>query len=138
MFLRLIGVADLLAIVAVFLPTAWLAWGHDAIGLGEFPQGRIVGYLARSTSLLYAIHGALMLVLATDVSRFLPVIRCYGKVILVAGVLLIGVDIAESMPLWWTVSEGIAVVGIGIVILTLCRRIDCSDSSPESRTEDPS
>jgi hypothetical protein len=32
----------------------------------------------------------------------------------------VGVDIAESMPVWWTVFEGIAVVGIGVVILMLC------------------
>lgn len=120
-FLRLVGVADLLAVVVVFLPTEWLAWAHEAVGLGAFPQGRIVGYLARSTSLLYGIHGAMLLVLANDVARYRALIRWYGRVIAVAGALLIGVDISESMPVWWTVFEGAAVVGIGVVILTLCQ-----------------
>ena len=119
-FLRLVGVADLLAVVAVFLPTEWLGWAHEAVGLGALPQGRIVGYLARSTSLLYGIHGAMLLVLASDVVRYRSLIRWYGRVIAVAGALLIGVDIAESMPVWWTVFEGATVVGIGVVILTLC------------------
>jgi hypothetical protein len=119
-FLRLVGVADLLAVVVVFLPTEWLGWGHEAIGLGTLPQGRIIGYLARSTSLLYGIHGAMLLVVAADIGRYRALIRWYGRVIAVAGALLIGVDIAESMPVWWTVFEGAAVVGIGVVILTLC------------------
>lgn len=134
LFLALVGVADLLAIVVVFLPEAWLVWAHEAVGLGSFPQGRIVGYLARSTSLLYGIHGAMLLVLACDVAHYRALIRWYGRVIAVAGLLLVGVDIAESMPVWWTVFEGIAVVGIGVVILTLChdgpadvrRESDCS------------
>lgn len=120
-FLRLVGVADLLAIVVVFLPTEWLAWAHEAVGLGAFPQGRIVGYLARSTSLLYGIHGAMLLVLANDVVRYRALIRWYGRVIVVAGALLIGVDISEAMSVWWTVLEGAAVVGIGMMILTLCQ-----------------
>ena len=120
-FLRLVGVADLLAVVVVFLPTEWLAQAHEAAGLGAFPQGRIVGYLARSTSLLYGILGAMLLVLAADVGRYRSLIRWYGRVIALAGTLLIGVDISESMPVWWTVFEGATVVGIGVMILTLCQ-----------------
>ncbi len=125
-FLRLVGVADLLAVVAVFLPTDWLGWVHESVGLGTLPQGRIVGYLARSTSLLYGIHGAMLLVLANDVVRYRSLICWYGRVIAAAGAILIGVDIAESMPVWWTVLEGAAVVGIGVVILTLCHK-DAAD-----------
>lgn len=133
LFLRLVGIADLLAIVVVFLPTAWLDWAHAAVGLGELPQGRIVGYLARSTSLLYGIHGALLLVLANDVTRYRFLICWYGRLILAAGLLLIGVDIAEAMPIWWTLSEGLAVVGIGVVILTLCHDGGRSDISSADR-----
>ena len=130
LFLTLVGVADLLAIVVVFLPEAWLVWAHEAVGLGSFPQGRIVGYLARSTSLLYGIHGAMLLVLAGDVAHYRALIRWYGRVIAIAGLLLVGVDIAESMPVWWTVFEGVAVVGIGVVILTLCH-----DGTADARHE---
>ena len=133
-FLRLVGVADLLAVVVVFLPTEWLALVHEAVGLGELPQGRIVGYLARSTSLLYGIHGAMLLVLANDIVRYRALIRWYGRVIAVAGVLLIGVDIAEAMPVWWTVFEGTAVVGIGATILTLCHDDSAGDNARERTT----
>jgi len=131
LFLMLVGVADLLAIVVVFLPDGWLGWAHEAVGLGTLPSGRIVGYLARSTSLLYGIHGAMLLVLASDVAHYRLLIRWYGRVFAVAGLLLVGVDIAESMPVWWTVFEGVAVVGIGVVILTLCHE-GPSDAPRES------
>jgi len=63
----------------------------------------------------------MLLVMASDVANYRSLIRWYGRVIAVAGLLLVGVDIAESMPVWWTVFEGFAVVGIGVVILTLCQ-----------------
>jgi len=119
-FLTLVGVTDLLAIVVVFLPETWLGWAHEAVGLGTLPPGRIVGYMARSTSLGYGIHGAMLLAMASDVAHYRSLVRWYGRVIAVAGLILVGVDIAESMPVWWAVFEGIAVVGIGVVILTLC------------------
>ena len=120
LFLTLVGVTDLLAIVVVFLPETWLGWAHEVVGLGTLPSGRIIGYMARSTSLLYGIHGAMLLAMASDVAHYRSLVCWYGRVIAVAGLMLVGVDIAESMPVWWTVFEGIAVVGIGVVILTLC------------------
>lgn len=130
LFLRLVGTADLLAVAVVFFPGEWLARGHELTGLGIMPQDPIAGYLARSTSLLYGVHGAILLVLASNVLRYVSVIRWYGRIITVAGLLLTGIDLAESMPLWWTVFEGAAVVGIGLVILTLCHNIpELEDSS---------
>jgi len=70
--------------------------------------------------LLYGIHGAMLLAMASDVAHYRSLVCWYGRVIAVAGLMLVGVDIAESMPVWWTVFEGIAVVGIGVVILMLC------------------
>jgi hypothetical protein len=127
-------VADLLAIVVVFLPATWLGWAHEAVGLGRFPEGRIVGYLARSTSLLYGIHGAMLLVLAGNVLRYRDLIRWYGRVIAAAGLILIGVDIVESMPVWWTVFEGLAVVGIGVVILALCHERAADRTADDGRS----
>lgn len=134
LFLRLVGVADLLAILVVFLPGEWIAWAHEWIGLGPLPQGRIVGYLARSTSLLYGIHGAILLVMANDIVRYRALLRWYGLVLTVAGVLLAGIDMAESMPLWWTVFEGSVVAGIGVVILTLCHDRPATETSLNSRS----
>jgi len=59
-----VGVGLLLATVAVFLPVSQMAIMHRWLGLGEFPDAPITIYLARSTSLLYAMHGAVMFYVA--------------------------------------------------------------------------
>jgi hypothetical protein len=76
----------------------------------------------------------MLLVLASDVRRYRDLIRWYGRVIAVAGLLLVGVDIAESMPVWWTAFEGITVVGIGVVILTLCREHTADERAEGARS----
>ena len=50
------------------------AAAHASLGLGPMPQGPLVGYLIRSASALYALHGALALFLSFDVRRYWRVI----------------------------------------------------------------
>jgi hypothetical protein len=65
----------LTALVAVVMPYDWMNAIHQRQGLGELPHVPIIGYLTRSISALYALHGALLVFLAGDVRRFLPVVR---------------------------------------------------------------
>ena len=46
--LRFGGVIALFAVVAVVMPTSWMAATHRWLGLGEMPTGPVVEYLARS------------------------------------------------------------------------------------------
>ena len=69
--LGVIGVGLLVATAAVFLPVEWMAAIHRWLGLGEFPDSPITIYLARSTSLLYAVHGFLMLYTAIHLHQYL-------------------------------------------------------------------
>lgn len=104
--LRLFGLVDLLALIAVFMPEEWLDTGHGLCGLGEFPEGPLTVYLARSTSLLWAYHGALLLFLAGDVGQHRRVIEFVARATVVAGVLLVGIDVTSGIPWWWTLLEG--------------------------------
>ena len=54
-FLRWVGGVSLLALVAVFMPYSWMDTIHQALGMGTLPAVPIVGYLARSLSLFYAL-----------------------------------------------------------------------------------
>ncbi len=128
--LRLVGIVDSMALLAVVMPTSIMAGIHEAIGLGPFPDGRLVGYLARSTSLLYAMLGLLMFYLSFHVVRFRPVIQFFSALFACCGVLLLGIDIAESMPLWWTLSEGPLVICAGSLLFWLAR--ECEDAELES------
>jgi len=60
---------------AVVMPFDWMNAIHRQAELGDLPNVPIVGYLTRSISALYALHGALLVFLAGDVRRFLPVVR---------------------------------------------------------------
>ncbi len=97
---------DLLAFIAMLQPLESLAATHAWLGMGPFPEGPLTIYLARSASLLYGLCGVLLLFLSSDVPRYLPVIRVIAGCGVIAGGVLIGIDIASGMPFWWTVVEG--------------------------------
>ncbi len=92
---------------------------HQRVGLGELPRTPIVDYLTRSISALYALHGALLVFLASDVRRYLPVVRFLAIVGAVFGAMMLAIDYTAEMPLPWTVGEGPYVVLLSIVILWL-------------------
>jgi len=121
--LRLFGASTLTALGAVFMPHDWMNLIHQRLGMGELPHLPIVGYLTRSISALYALHGALLIFLSVDVRRYLPLVRFLGAASVVMGVLLLGLDLAVGMPVFWTVAEGPPVVALGLVILVLARRV---------------
>ena len=117
--LRFGGAVMLMALGAVIMPSEWMSVIHQRLALGELPQGPIVGYLTRSVSVLYALHGALLLFLASDLRRYLPVVRFLAVAGVFFGVVIIGIDYFVGMPVWWTVGEGVSVIGFGVVILWL-------------------
>lgn len=119
--LRVIGISGLLALVAVFVPMAWMAGIHGWLGLGEMPITPIVEYLARSVAAFYALTGALLLVLAGDIQRYRPAIRFVGLLVALFGVILGGIDISAQMPGWWFFTEGLATIGMGLSIVYLAR-----------------
>lgn len=122
--LRLAGLLLVLAWPFVFVPESWMAASHRALGLGEFPASPLVDYLTRSISMLYGIRGLVYLVLATDVLRYLPVIRLFGWMDLVAAILLIGIDLHAGLPLYWTLSEGPPLIGGAVLLLFLVKRAE--------------
>ena len=73
--LRLAGLMMAAAVFAVFMPRAWMAACHERLlGLGPFPAGPMIEYLARARSGFYAIAGVVLIVVSADVRRYGPVI----------------------------------------------------------------
>ncbi|MCG6924148.1 MAG: hypothetical protein LJF30_02330 [Acidobacteria bacterium] len=121
--LRVSGAVMLLALLAIVLPTDWMAATHRWLGLGEFPASPLVDYLTRSASALYAVYGGLLVLLARDVRRFAPVIVYLAVTGLVFGVVMIGVDVTAGMPRYWRLGEGPMVLVLSAVMLWLARGI---------------
>jgi len=117
--LRITAVITGLAIVPVFFPREWMAVIHERLGLGKFPDGPIVEYLARSTSAFYAMHGGLMWLVSLDVRRFALVLTYLIWAGIVFGVGIVVVDCLAGMPLRWTVQEGTSVLVLSGALLFL-------------------
>ena len=117
-----VGVGLMSAIVPVFFPVDLMATLHQWLGLGEFPDAPITIYLARSTSLLYAMHGAVMFYVAWHFDRCQTLVPLLGVLHMVLGITMIGVDLNAGMPLYWTAGEGLPIALTGGAIFWLYRR----------------
>ena len=103
--LRISAVVLLTALVPAVMPFAWMQEIHRSLAMGELPEGPIIGYLTRSLSAMYAMHGALLFFVSCDVRRFLPVVKCLA-VLAVFGIGMLVLDVVVGMPLSWVVGEG--------------------------------
>jgi hypothetical protein len=119
------------AVIAVFLPYSSMDDIHRWLQLGPLPQEPIVGYMARSLSALYASHGALALLTSFDVRRFLPFVKYQGWFAITLGVLILGIDLKENIPTWWTSVEAPWILLTGTLLLWLANRLPVS--SPGER-----
>lgn len=117
--LRLFGVVDCLAVIAVLMPRSVMESVSAQIGFAPFSAGPLPEYLARSTSLLYALHGALLLILAQDVVRYWGLIRWLGLLSIVHGAATLAIDVQLGMPTWWCAAEGPTFAAAGLVLWRL-------------------
>jgi hypothetical protein len=120
--LRIFGLFDLLALITVVAPRSWMAAAHAFVGLGDLPDAPVVGYLVRSSSALYALHGAMILYVSFDIERYRPLIRFLGVAASIHGLVMLGIDLAVGMPWFWTLFEGPAFAATGMVVLVLLHR----------------
>lgn len=116
--LMTVGSFDLLAWGALFLPDDSMAFVHRALGLGELPRSPIVGYLARTASMQYGLHGVLLWVASWNVARYAPLLPWLAGLKLVQALAISVVDATHGMPLWWTIVEPscLALAGIGLLL----------------------
>lgn len=120
--LRGFGILDMLALIVVLMPLRWSEQFNLLLGLGPLPIGPLTGYLIRTTSALYALHGALIFWISFDVARYRPLIVFLAWVALIHGALIVGIDLTEGMPVWWTAVEGPGFAATGLIVLLLLRR----------------
>lgn len=110
------------AVFAVFLSHDQMATIHQWLGLGKFPDAKIVDYLARSLSGFYAILGVLYIALARDIHAYASIIALAAWVSICFGIGSIIINLQLNFPLWWTWGEGPFIILYGMVILWLQKR----------------
>lgn len=121
--LRICGIILLTALMPVVMPFSWMQVIHRYLGMGELPTGPIMGYLTRSLSLFYALHGSLIIFVSMDIRRYLPFVKFLAVVSILFGASMAVLDSAVGMPLKWALCEGPLVILLGGVILWLAGRI---------------
>ena len=114
--LRLHALVLLMAAVPVLLPFSIMDSIHQMLGLGELPPAPLTGYLTRSLSTVYAMHGAVCLALTFDLRRYGDLVRLLALFHVVLGGVLLGIDLAEGMPWFWTLCEGPPIVLFALFI----------------------
>ena len=130
--LRVSGIVLLTALIPAAMPFAWMQGIHRWLEMGELPAEPIVGYLTRSLSLFYALHGALLLFVSRDISRFLPVVKCLAILGIAFGAIMIYLNVSVGMPAFWILCEGPFIIPLSVAILLLAYRIPESDSFTNS------
>ena len=129
--LRVSAAVLLVALVPVVMPSSWMTAIHRGLALGELPEGPIVGYLTRSLSARYAVHGAVVLFVSFDVRRYLPVVKCLAVLDIAFGAGVSVLDWAVDLPGWWIVCEGPPLIALGVAMYWLAaatgRRVEEAD-----------
>ncbi len=121
----------LCAAAAVFFPTDLMAEVHARLGLGTFVRDRLTEYLTRSASAGYAMHGAVLAALTTDVRRYRRLIdRVYVLHFLFA-LTMLGIDLHAGMPGWWTAAEVGTIGVVAVMIFGVNQIAKRSPANPE-------
>ncbi|XZE53045.1 hypothetical protein SH139x_004759 [Planctomycetaceae bacterium SH139] len=120
-FFRLVGGVTLLAFAAALMPSSWFVEITAELRLESFPEHPLAFYLARHLSALYGCVGVLLLIIASDIQRFGPVVRPLGWGTMAFGVLQCVIGAWSAMPWYWTLYEGPSTVLGGGIILALAR-----------------
>ena len=130
--LKFAGVLLMTAVVPAVMPFSWMQEIHRLLGMGELPEGPIVGYLTRSLSAMYAMHGAVLFFVSTNIDRYLPVIRFLAVAGVAFGLSMLVLDARMGMPPMWIAGEGPFIVVLCGVVLWLARRCQLPPYSSRS------
>jgi hypothetical protein len=120
--LRIVGVTEILAFIAVVMPRSWMEIGHTWLGMGTMADSPLLMFMIRQASYTYGMHGVSLLLLSTDLQRFRLLLIMNGVAFLIAAVVFALIDYTAGMPSWWTVSDALGCGFFGVALLWLNRK----------------
>lgn len=123
LLLRASALILLLALLAIVMPPEWMTQGGELFGLQTHVGEPLFEYLTRSLSALYASWGVMTWAIASNISRYRPLVALWGWFHVVLGAVLLGIDTWAGMPWYWTALEGPSLVGLGFFTLFLLSRV---------------
>ncbi len=123
LLMRIDAIVVLFAIPCAMMPFSWMDTVHrDWLGLGSLNDSPITRYMARSLSLVYAMHGVIVLAITLDWARYRSLVPLFAWLHMSLGVGLFLTDLDAKLPLWITYAEGPGLAAFGALKLFLYRR----------------
>ena len=119
--LRLIGLLEMLAFIAVIMPRSWMEVSHAWLGLGQMAESSVLMFMIRQASYNYGMHGVFLWIIASDLKRFRPLVLLNGLSFLLAGPIFFWIDYSSGMPWWWSAMDGPSLFLMGAAMLWLSR-----------------
>ena len=123
LLLRILGGICVLAVIPLFMPRSWLETSNQFVGLGQFPSAPIAEYLARSVSALCSFYGGLLLVLSSDVRRFVSIIKYQAMAIMLLSALGILTGVRAGVPAFFVVADALGCWIFLLPVLILAARL---------------
>lgn len=115
----------LLALPTALLPFAWMDAVHrEFLGLGPLSGVPLTAYMARSLSLVYAMHGVVVLGVTLNWERYRTAVPLLAKLHVAFGLAMVANDLVAGLPWWWVMAEGPGVIAYALVVLAAARRAD--------------
>jgi hypothetical protein len=118
--LRFLAICELLIFSITFMPESWLAAFHAWLGLGHLPDSVFLRYITRGATLCQGAIGAALWTIASDVTRYRPLVIVTAIALIVASPSFYVIDAESGMPLAARVWDCTACFLAGAVLLALC------------------
>lgn len=130
LLMRLDAIVVLCAVPCAMLPFAWMDAVHrDWLGLGPLHDSPLTRYMARSLSLVYAMHGAIVFAITVRWARYRSLVPLLAWLHVALGCGILATDLEAGLPWWWAGFEGPGLVAFGFVKLFLYRRASRTEPS---------
>ncbi len=122
--LRVGGLGMVGGVIGLVMPVSWMDATHQWLGMGELPRLPVVEYLARITSALYMLVGALMLLSSADLDRYRQIIAALAWGVMLASIAVFGMMFTRSSPIvTYLAIDVISASAMGLAIVALLRKI---------------
>ncbi len=108
-----------LAIPTLLLPVSTMDQIHRWLGMGALPHQPITEYLARSCSLMYGVHGIVLLLISLKPRKHWSLIGPLALLHVGMGATLLCIDLFAGMPWYWTAVEGGPIMIFGCILFAL-------------------
>lgn len=118
--LRLFIVILLTGLPGALLPAEAFDKFSWLMGYGQPPLTPLTIYLAGNAGYAYTALAILVWMISRDLSRYQPLVRGVGWVLVIAGPAYLSIDLQCPLPLWWTLVDSLGCLFLGLALLWAC------------------